>query len=150
MFNYGDILVFMNGLRNCYYRVSAKALVLNEARDKFLLCKKETGFWELPGGGLDWGTTPQEDIPREVDEEMGLAVAKVAENPSYFATCQNETKEIWVVNVIYETELEHLNFKRSDECIEIKFVNKEDIESVNAIPTVKKLAEMFKPENHSS
>jgi ADP-ribose pyrophosphatase YjhB (NUDIX family) len=149
VFNHGDTLMYMNEARSPYYRVSVKGLVLNEVRDKFLLCEKKTGVWELPGGGLDWGMTPQEDLPREIAEEMGLTVIKVADNPCYFMTSPNLKMEIWVVNVVYETELEHLNFTASDECVNIKFVNKNDIGSMNVFPTIQKLAEMFKPENHS-
>lgn len=132
----------------CYYRISVKALVLNETRDKFLICEEESGIWELPGGGLDWGSTPQEDLPREIKEEMGVLVIKVADNPSYFITAQTLNRGVWIANVLYETKLEHLNFTPSDECVNIKFVNKDDIENMKIFPTVKKLAEMFRPENH--
>lgn len=132
----------------CFYRVSVKALVLNESRDKFLICEEESGMWELPGGGLDWGMTPQEDLPREISEEMGLTTTKVADNPSYFITDQTLNKKLWIVNVVYETELEHLNFTPSDECINIKFVDKDDIKDMKVFPTIQKLADMFNAENH--
>lgn len=133
---------------DCFYRVSVKALVLNETRDKFLICEEESGFWDLPGGGLDFGMTPQEDLPREIQEEMGLPVLRVADNPSYFITDQTLRRKVWFANVLYETELEHLNITPSDECINIRFVNKDDIQYLNAFPNLKQLAEMFKPENH--
>jgi len=60
----------MTEIPNCFYRVSVKALILNETIDKFLISEKESGVWELPGGGLDWGASPQEDLPREIMEEM--------------------------------------------------------------------------------
>lgn len=138
----------MNEIPECFYRVSVKALVLNETRDKFLICEEESGIWELPGGGLDWGTTPQEDLPREIEEEMGLVVTKVADNPSYFITDQTLNKGLWIVNVVYEAELENLDFTPSDECVNIKFVDKDDIESMNVFPTIKKLTAMFDPNNH--
>ncbi len=133
---------------DCFYRVSVKALVLNETRDKFLICEEETGIWELPGGGLDWGMTPQEDLPREIKEEMGLNVLNIAVHPSYFITCQTLRSKTWIVNVLYQAELENLDFRPSDECVNIKFVSKDDIVGMNVFPAVKKLAEMFKPENH--
>lgn len=132
----------------CFYRISIKALVLNETRDKFLICQEENGMWDLPGGGLDWETTPQEDLQREIQEEMGLAITKVAERPSYFVTEMHVKKGLWKANVVYETELEHLNFTPSDECINIRFVNKEEVAELETFPGVKEIAEQFKPENH--
>ncbi len=133
----------------CFYRVSVKALILNDTRDKFLICEKESGVWELPGGGLDWGTTPQEDLPREISEEMRLQTTWVADNPSYFIIDQTIHRKQWVVNVVYETEIENLDFTSSDECVNIKFVNKEAVESMNVFPATKQLIEMFDPRNHA-
>lgn len=138
----------MSQVPECFYRVSVKALILNDTRDKFLICEEESGVWELPGGGLDWGMTPQEDLPREISEEMGLKVTKISDNPSYFITDQTLNRGVWIVNVIYETELENIDFKPSNECVNIKFVNKEDIRDMKVFPTIKKLADMFDPTNH--
>ncbi|MCA9354746.1 MAG: NUDIX hydrolase [Candidatus Kaiserbacteria bacterium] len=139
----------MSELKSGYYRVSVKALILNETKDKFLICEEKNGVWELPGGGLDWGKTPQEDLPREIGEEMGLSVTSVSENPSYFITDQNIDQTLWVANAVYETTVEHLNFTPSDECMSVKFVDYDDIKNMNVFPTVKKLAEIFDPSNHS-
>ncbi len=138
----------MSEIPDCFYRVSVKALILNETRDKFLICEEESGVWELPGGGLDWGATPQEDLPREIQEEMGLSVTRIADNPSYFITAQTLNRGVWIVNVLYEAELEHLNFTPSDECTGIKFVDKTDIENMKVFPTITKLADMFDPLKH--
>ncbi|MBP9836370.1 MAG: NUDIX hydrolase [Candidatus Pacebacteria bacterium] len=139
----------MSQIPNCFYRVSVKALVLNETKDKFLLCKEEGGRWELPGGGLDWDITPQEDLPRELMEEMGLKAVYIANNPSYFITGRSTNHpEIRIANVLYETKLEHLNFTPSDECIEIRFVNKDDVEGMELFDGPKKLLGMFDPANH--
>jgi len=139
----------MNDIPNCFYRVSVKALVLNETRDKFLLCKQEGGRWDLPGGGLDWDVTPQEDLPRELMEEMGLKATYIANNPSYFITGRSTTHpEIRIAHILYETKLENLNFTPSDECIEVRFVNKDDVEGMKLFERPKKLLEMFNPNNH--
>jgi ADP-ribose pyrophosphatase YjhB (NUDIX family) len=141
----------MSQVPECFYRVSVKALVLNETRDKFLVCKEDNGYWELPGGGLDWGTTPQEDLPREIDEEMGLKTTWIADNPSYFLTSQQGLNpDINIVNVLYECTLESLDFTPSSECIEIKFVDKSDIEGMQVFVGVKKLSDMFDSVNHNS
>jgi len=138
----------MNEIRSGYYRVSAKALILNESRDKFLICEEASGMWELPGGGLDWGVSPQADIPREIQEEMGLPVTYVAANPSYFVTDQNAEKTLWIANVVYETKVEHMHFTPSDECVNITFVDKTDVKNLHVFPTVRTVSELFQPEHH--
>jgi len=111
----------------CFYRVSAKALILNETRDKFLIAEEPSGKWELLGGGLDWGTTPQEDIPREILEETGLPVTSVSKHPIYFFTKHDPSKPYWYANVIYEVTVAHLYFTPSDECIALEFVTKDTV-----------------------
>ncbi len=95
----------MIAIPDCFYRVSIKALVFNETRDKFLICQEESGLWDFPGGGLDYGTTPQEDLPREIEEEMGLPVTSIAPYPSYFVTEKLQSKDYWKACVYYETTL---------------------------------------------
>lgn len=125
-----------------------KGLILNKPKNKFLICKEESGIWELPGGGLEWGMTPQEDLKREIKEEMSLPTTKIAEHPSYFFTNQTVNRGVWIVNVLYETELESLDFTPSNECVDITFVNKDDIRDMNVFPTITHLANVFDPKNH--
>ena len=54
------------------------------------------------------------------------------------------------MNVIYECELESLDFKPSDECIDIAFVDAEDVQSMPVFVGVEKLAEMFDPARHKN
>ena len=133
---------------NCFYRVSVKALVLNEARDKFLITQEEDGRWELPGGGLDWGMTPQEDLPREIAEEMGIQVLTVAEHPSYFFTFSHSRTGTGMANVLYEATLKDLNFTPSYECTAVRFVNKEDVEGLELHTNVQKLLDLFDSRRH--
>lgn len=140
----------MSTIPPCFYRISTKALVLNETRDKFLICQEENGEWELPGGGLDWGETPQSDLPRELMEEMGLKASWIAEHPAYFLTVpfRSPEKEGWCANVLYETSLEHLNFTPSDECTAIDWINKENAAQFDLFPNVIVLLEQFDPTRH--
>ncbi|MEZ4103939.1 MAG: NUDIX domain-containing protein [Candidatus Paceibacterota bacterium] len=139
----------MEGVPECFYRISVKALVLNETRDKFLIAKEENGRWELLGGGLDWGVAPQEDLKREIKEETNLKTTWIAETPTYFLTDQRDTDGLMIANVLYETELENLDFIPSDECVELKFVNFEDCKNLNVFPNVLQFAKMFDPKKHS-
>jgi ADP-ribose pyrophosphatase YjhB (NUDIX family) len=54
------------------YPVSVKGVVTREGR--ILLLHNERGEWELPGGRLEIGETPQQCVVREIAEETGWAV----------------------------------------------------------------------------
>jgi len=140
----------MNEIRSGYYRVSVKALILNETRDKFLIVHEDNGRWDLPGGGLDWGEDAHEGLRREIHEEMGLVVTHIETHPSYFLTSTNMWKDVHVANVIYEATPENLDFTSTPECTEIKFVDAEELKNFElVIPNVQAFAEMFDPRRHA-
>ncbi len=137
-----------NNIPNRFYRTSAKALILNEARDKFLIVQERGGVWDLPGGGLDWGETTHESLSRKIPLEMSVPIAWISASPAYFLTQQSEKNNAWFANVLYEVELEHLNFTPSDDCVACEFVSKNDLGDRHLFPNVRLLAEMFDPMNH--
>lgn len=132
----------------CFYRVSAKALVLDESKQKFLVVQEADGRWELPGGGIDHGETPSEALKREIKEEMGLEATSVADHPSYFFTFLNVTG-YWLANALYETKLESLAFTPSGECIALCFVTSQEALALNAYPNVFEFAKQFDPKRHA-
>lgn len=57
------------------FPVSVKGIVC--CNDKILLLKNERDEWELPGGKLELGETPEGCVEREILEEVGLATKAV-------------------------------------------------------------------------
>jgi 8-oxo-dGTP diphosphatase len=139
----------MSDIPNGYYRLSIKALILDETRTKFLLAQEDNGKWELPGRGLDWGEKPAEGIRREIAEEMGLLVTSVADRPSYLTTAQRDSDSRWVTNVLYETTLQNLQFTPSSECMAVQFVTKEEAQQLDLFVTVREFLKVFDPQNHT-
>jgi 8-oxo-dGTP pyrophosphatase MutT (NUDIX family) len=136
----------MDNIPNCFYRTSIKALVLDE-NQRFMLVLQTDGLWELPGGGLDFGETPEACVKRELQEEMGLEVTSVAKSPSYFVTAQSLNKT-WKGIVVYETKVKDLDFTTSDECIEMRFFSKDEALKENLYPAIKEFVLSFDPERH--
>lgn len=132
---------------NGYYRVSIKGLILDENREKFAIILEDNGLWELPGGGLDHGESPEDCLKRELKEEMGLTVTQVSSMPSYFLFGKN-MKGRWSVNIVFEVKVKDLNFTPSDECQEIKFVSPKELASLNVFRNVKELGELFDVKKH--
>ncbi|MBU1246192.1 MAG: NUDIX hydrolase, partial [Patescibacteria group bacterium] len=60
-----------NNIPNCFYRISIKALIVDDKK-RFLLVKEDNGTWDLPGGGLDFGEDAKSCLKREIKEETGL------------------------------------------------------------------------------
>ena len=129
----------------CFYRISIKALILDEQK-RFLLVLEENGTWNLPGGGLDFGEDVPTCVARELKEEMGLEVIQVAARPSYFITTPHY--ENWRADVVYETAVKNLNFMPSDECTAIKFFTKEAALQENIFPGAKACIEAYNPTHH--
>jgi ADP-ribose pyrophosphatase YjhB (NUDIX family) len=137
----------MDQIPNWFYRVSAKALILNGDK-KFLLIREEK-WWELPWWWLEYWEAPQEWIKRELFEEMWINVISVKENPSYFITAKKDNW-VWIANVIYETQVninEISNFKPSDECLEVRFFDINEAQNENLFPNVREFIKQFNPSN---
>ncbi len=128
---------------NCFYRVSSKALIFDEAK-RFLLVKENNGFRELPGGGLDFDENPQDCIKREIKEEMWVDTTFISAQPSYFLTTKN-LKGNYIANILYETQVDNFNFQPSEECIEIKFFTKQEaLQEKNLFPNVVEFIKIFR------
>lgn len=131
---------------NTFYRTSIKALIFDEK--KKILLAKDSGEnrWDLPGGGMDWGETPQTCLVREIQEEMGIPVTWIADHPSYFYSGKN--REVWFTYTIYEAKLEHFSFTPSDECIDVGFFTLEEAKEKELWSNVVKFIELYNPKNH--
>lgn len=56
------------------FPVSIKGVVL-DAHDRVLLLRNDRDEWELPGGRIEIGETPEECVAREILEETGWTVS---------------------------------------------------------------------------
>lgn len=129
-----------------FYRISIKGIVIND-RGRILLSKEDNGKWEMLGGGLEHGEKPLDCLKREVHEETGLVITKIYPKPKYFVTSErDDDPETWIANVIYQIELDSLDFTPSDECQELKFFSLEEMKLLDSFPNVKELVKILESE----
>jgi hydrolase, NUDIX family len=56
---------------DCLYRISLKALIYNNAGQILVVKEIDRMYWDLPGGGMDFGETIELSLKRELLEEVG-------------------------------------------------------------------------------
>lgn len=132
----------------CFYRVSVKALIIDDEW-RFLLSKEKNWVWDLPGGWLDEWESISDGLKREIKEEMWLDVNNHESQPSYFFkfTGKNGKEKI---NVLYLTSVKNFIFTPSDECMEIRFFHPEDIENIAVFPNILEFLKHYNPDNHAN
>lgn len=109
--------------------IAVKAIITRG--DKFLAikrsayCENEIGEWDLPGGRLEFGETPEEALIREIREEVGMSVTikKILYTWSFIRNEVNQT-----VGLTYWVETEDSSPVLSSEHTEFAWVGKNDYE----------------------
>ena len=67
----------------------------------------EPGLWTLPGGGLEWGESPEEALHREVYEETGVEVAdaRLLAVESHIGRTEGGSAELHNVLLLYRIDV---------------------------------------------
>lgn len=105
---------------------AAKGIIINN-KGKFLIIK-EDNTWELPGGKIEFGESPEETLHREVKEETNLEISDVKYAGVWWKFIDAQTE---IVCVTFFAKVKHqevdLSQNPSDEIItEYQWVTKEE------------------------
>ena len=131
----------------CFYRVSVKGIAIDK-QGRVLLAREEDDMWEMLGGGLEHQEDPIESLKREVLEETGLKITNISTSPKYFITAPASNGKVYMANVVYEIELESMDFIPSYECQELRFFSIEEMRKVKLLPNVKKLLNLLEKQQN--
>lgn len=90
---------------DCLYRLSAKAVIIRDAKI-LLTLEHDNDWWSLPGGGIDYGETVQATLSRELSEELGLTLGTVqADDSPLFVTTHAIVDAVPRAVLYYRVEL---------------------------------------------
>lgn len=105
------------------FRVSLKAVVLNEAGHILTVREHGHDWWDLPGGGMDHGETIEGALARELKEEVSLEGDFTyelihAEDPRY-----SIDHKVYQIRLVFLIKTVETNFKPGEDCNEIRFID---------------------------
>lgn len=86
-----------------FYRVAVKAFV-SDAKGRLLLVKVDVDKWDLPGGGLKHGESPEDGIRRELSEELGVRRITIG-RPLLSRAFWVAKKQFWLLWIVYEVKI---------------------------------------------
>ena len=109
-------------MKNVRFHITVKGIVVLD--NKILLLKRVKpstdglGLWELPGGGLEYGETPNQALIRELKEETGLDIVII--KPAYTFTKIREDYQTVGIGFLCIPKNDHVRL--SDEHTDYCFV----------------------------
>lgn len=108
---------------DAFYRVSLKTIIRNDAGD-VLVVKENGSKWTLPGGGMDHGETTHDALKRELFEEA-LITSDFKEKLINTTSLYLEKREAWLLWLVYEVQVDHLEYGVGADADEVAFMNPE-------------------------
>ena len=113
-------------MKNVRFHITVKGIVV--LNNQMLLLKRVQpssdglGYWELPGGGLEYGETPNQALVRELKEETGLDI--IILKPAYTFTKIREDYQTVGIGYLCIPKNDHVHL--SDEHTDYLFASIEE------------------------
>lgn len=129
---------------NQIQQISTKAIIQKEG--KILLIKDPKGLWELPGGRINFGETPQQTLRREIKEELGLTISDISAiiDVQTFCTSKVDTEKQYLL-LFFECGVDNYEIVLDHESIAFEWVSLSNINEysmrdvyINALLKLKK------------
>lgn len=102
-----------------------KVLIVERARDDNFM----PGFFELPGGKIDFGETAEEALVRECKEEVGLDVKAIKPYSTFSYTAKQDTEHAIDIQFVVRVVKDDTEVKLSDEHESFQWITVEEVEN---------------------
>ncbi len=98
--------------------------------EKILVLKRKNGFWEFPGGSVEFGEHPEKSALRETEEEAGLKAKNISLLGITSATYPKDGREKHSVYIVYKGEVESSQFKIGPEHDEGRWITLAELDFI--------------------
>lgn len=123
---------------------ATNAIILNDNNQILFTERSSTddyfpGYWELPGGGMEYGETPQEGLKREILEECGIEIEiiKPIDANTYFIN------ELQRIEITFLCKAKDTKVKLSHEHTKHLWLDFEDINTIKISSYVEDIINRF-------
>ncbi len=115
--------------------VGATAIILNSKKQVLLSKRKKIGlfypgYWNLPGGLIELGETPEKALEREVKEEIGVKIKVLKYTGKVYQDVIKKEKVYETITLPYYAKIIKGTPKPLDETTEVKWFNPKEIKKM--------------------
>lgn len=133
-----EIYPRLNEIDDCLYRVAIRALVVNDNR-VLLVWEVGSSWWQVPGGGVDYGETVQSTLIREVEEELGVAAKDITSDGKIaYYDIGNVINGVPRMNLYYKVSVPGNSVKKTKHVSKLGWFTKDEFLKLNADPSYAK------------
>lgn len=114
-------------------KIHQNAVVTTKQRNKVLIVRdpNDLELWELPGGRINVGETPEEGLRRELREELGIEVELGAIYHTQFILHERTQKQNFLIMYEVFVPSEDITLTTDpEEVAEVKWVDKDSYKNV--------------------
>lgn len=113
----------LGDLPSPFYRVTVKALIFDE-QDRLLVYKNHNGYYEIPGGGWEYGESFEDGMQRELAEELGVQALHISK-PVCFWLRRHKDWGFMMLRIGAYVTLKTLDFTETSEHDKVCFVTQD-------------------------
>jgi len=99
------------------------------------------GFWQFPGGGVEFGEDPEYSVVRELKEELGVNVSVVSFLPHIYTSVRKNWQGIFMVYICKMRSLKEQKIVLNDEATEYRWCSLSEIRKMSTFPLTSEIAE---------
>jgi 8-oxo-dGTP diphosphatase len=96
------------------------------------------GYWQVPGGGLEFGESPEETVVRELREELGVDVEVVKLIPNVFTIKGKKWQGVFL-SYLCKLRDETDEIVINSEATDYRWVSLEDVKSLQCLPSTEEV-----------
>ena len=114
------------------YQIGVKGIIVKNKKALIVEnAKHEPNRYSLSGGQIDTGESIKQALEREIKEELGIKKIKIVKLLNVFERMDRAKNDNGLMVVVYQIEANASKIKLSNEHVDYKWVNKEELLALN-------------------